>query len=98
MVTVTLPHHLQTLARCDREVTLDIDGAVTQRRILDALETRFPMLRGTIREHVTLKRRPRVRFFAAGEDVTHDSPDAELPDSIARGEQPFMIVGAVAGG
>ena len=98
MVTVTLPHHLQTLARCDREVTLDIDGAVTQRRILDALETRFPMLRGTIREHVTLKRRPRVRFFAAGEDVTHDSPDAELPDSVARGEQPFMIVGAVAGG
>ena len=98
MVTVTLPHHLQTLARCDREVTLDIDGAVTQRRILDALEARFPMLRGTIREHVTLKRRPRVRFFAAGEDVTHDSPDAELPDSVARGEQPFMIVGAVAGG
>lgn len=98
MVNVTLPHHLQTLARCDREVTLDVDGAVTQRRILNALEARFPMLRGTIREHVTLKRRPRVRFFAAGEDVTHDSPDAELPDSIAKGDQPFMIVGAVAGG
>lgn len=98
MVTVTLPHHLQTLARCDREVMLDVDGIVTQRRILDALEARFPMLRGTIREHVTLKRRPRVRFFAAGEDVTHDSPDAELPDAIASGDQPFMIVGAVAGG
>ena len=98
MVNVTLPHHLQTLARCDRQVTLVVDGTVTQRRILDALEVRFPMLRGTIREHVTLSRRPRVRFFAAGEDVTHDSPDAELPDSIANGDQPFMIVGAVAGG
>jgi len=98
MVNVTLPHHLQTLARCDREVTLDVDGPVTQRRILDALEARFPMLRGTVREHDTLKRRPRVRFFAAGEDVTHDSPDAKLPDSIAKGDQPFMIVGAVAGG
>lgn len=98
MVNVTLPHHLQTLARCDREVSLEVDGTVTQRRILDALEARFPMLRGTIREHVTLKRRPRVRFFAAGEDVTHDSPDTELPDSIAKGDQPFMIVGAVAGG
>lgn len=98
MVNVTLPHHLQTLARCDREVALDVDVPVTQRRILDALEARFPMLRGTVREHVTLKRRPRVRFFAAGEDVTHDSPDAELPDSIAKGDQPFMIVGAVAGG
>ncbi len=98
MVNVTLPHHLQTLARCDREVALDVDVPVTQRRILDALEARFPMLRGTVREHVTLKRRPRVRFFAAGEDVTHDSPDAELPDSVAKGDQPFMIVGAVAGG
>ena len=98
MVNVTLPHQLQTLARCDREVALDVDVPVTQRRILDALEARFPMLRGTVREHVTLKRRPRVRFFAAGEDVTHDSPDAELPDSVAKGDQPFMIVGAVAGG
>ena len=98
MVNVTLPHHVQTLARCDREVALAVDVPVTQRHILDALEARFPMLRGTVREHVTLKRRPRVRFFAAGEDVTHDSPDAELPDSVAKGDQPFMIVGAVAGG
>ena len=98
MIRVLLPHHLQTLARCDREVQLDVDGAVTQRSILDALETHDPMLRGTVREHVTLQRRPRVRFFADGEDVSHDSPDAPLPDSIANGDKPFMIVGAVAGG
>ncbi|MDA0681084.1 MAG: MoaD/ThiS family protein [Proteobacteria bacterium] len=98
MIRVVLPHHLQTLARCDREVTVIVDGVVTQRRILDALEARYPMLRGTIREHVTLQRRPRIRFFANSEDVTHDSPDAELPSSIASGELPFMIVGAVAGG
>lgn len=98
IVRVTLPFHLQTLAQCDAEVTLDLSGPVTQRAILDALETHFPMLRGTVREHVTLKRRPRVRFFADGEDVTHDPPDDELPVSIARGEKPFMIVGAVAGG
>lgn len=98
MIRVQLPHHLQTLGRCEREVLLDVTGSVTQRSVLDALESRYPMLRGTVREHVTLKRRPRVRFFAAGEDVSHESPDAPLPDSIARGEQPFMIVGAVAGG
>ena len=98
MIRVVLPHHLQTLARCEREVTVDVDGEVTQRAILDALEARFPMLRGTVREHVTLKRRPRVRFFAAGEDVTHDSPDAALPEPIANGSEPFMIVGALAGG
>lgn len=98
MIRVLLPHHLQTLARCDREVTLDVGTSVTQRSILDALEARYPMLRGTVREHVSQKRRPRVRFFAAGEDVSHDSPDSELPISIASGEQPFMIVGAVAGG
>ena len=98
MIRVLLPHHLQTLARCDREIRLDVTGTVSTRSILDALEERYPMLRGTVREHVTLKRRPRVRFFAAGEDISHDSPDATLPDSIARGEQPFMIVGAVAGG
>jgi len=98
MIRVVLPHHLQTLARCDREVTLNVEGIVTQRSILDALETRFPMLRGTIREHVTLNRRPRVRFFADSEDVTHEPADRELPRSIATGEQPFMIVGAVAGG
>ena len=98
MIRVILPHHLQTLARCDREVTVEVNGAVTQRAILDALEDRFPMLRGTVREHITLKRRPRVRFFADGEDVTHDPPDAALPRAIASGELPFMIVGAVAGG
>ena len=98
MIRVVLPQHLQTLASCEREVTVKVDGAVTQRAVLDALEARYPMLRGTVREHVTLKRRPRVRFFANGEDVTHESADAELPSSIANGEQPFMIVGAIAGG
>lgn len=98
MIRVQLPHHLQTLARCEREVVINVNGAVTQKAVLDALEARYPMLRGTIREHVTLKRRPKVRFFADGEDVSHESPDAELPDSIASGEKPFMIVGAVAGG
>ena len=98
MIRVVLPHHLQTLASCDREVTVEVDGTVTQRAVLDALETRFPMLCGTVREHVTLQRRPRVRFFADGEDVTHESPDAELPQSIVTGAKPFMIVGAVAGG
>jgi len=98
VIRVVLPHHLQTLARCGREVALDVSGPVTQAGILDALEARYPMLRGTVREHVTLKRRPRVRFFAAGEDVSHDPPDAALPASIATGEEPFMIVGAVAGG
>jgi hypothetical protein len=98
MIRVVLPHHLQTLASCDREVTLEVDGKVTQRAVLDALEARYPMLRGTVREHVTMKRRPRVRFFANGEDVTHDSPDDELPNAIATGDLPFLIVGAVAGG
>ncbi len=98
MIRIVLPHHLQTLAGCDREVRLTVEGTATQRSVLDALEARYPMLCGTVREHVTLKRRPRVRFFAAGKDVTHESPDAELPGSIASGEKPFMIVGAVAGG
>ncbi len=98
MIRVVLPHHLQTLARSDREVTVEVYGTVTQRSVLDALEARYPMLRGTVREHVTMIRRPRVRFFADGEDVTHDSPDAELPESIATGDQPFRIVGAIAGG
>jgi len=98
MIRVVLPFHLQTLAHCEREVELDVESPVTQRTILDALENRYPMLRGTVREHVTLKRRPRVRFFADGEDVTHESPDEPLPESIAAGRQPFMIVGAVAGG
>jgi hypothetical protein len=98
MIRVQLPLHLQTLASCDREVELRVDGAVTQSTILDALEARYPMLRGTVREHVTLKRRPRVRFFADGGDVTHEAPDTPLPASIASGEQPFMIVGAISGG
>ena len=98
MIRVVLPHHLQTLARCDREVTVEVNGTVTQRSVLDALEARYPMLCGTVREHVTMKHRPRVRFFADGEDVTHESPDAELPESIRTGDQPFRIVGAIAGG
>lgn len=98
MIRVTLPHHLQVLANCDREVTLEVEGAVSPRSVLEALEARFPMLRGTVREHVTLARRPRVRFFADGRDVSHESPDADLPDAVARGEKPFMIVGAISGG
>ncbi len=98
MIRVVLPFHLQTLARCDREVALEVADSVTQRTVLDALEARYPMLKGTVREHVTLARRPRVRFFAAGEDVTHDSPDEELPRAVVTGDVPFMIIGAVAGG
>lgn len=98
MIRVVLPFHLQTLAGCDREVSLEVEGPVTQRAVLDALEARYPMLRGTVREHITLRRRPRVRFFADSEDVTHQSPDAPLPAAIASGEQAFMIVGAMAGG
>lgn len=97
-IRVVLPFHLQNLAGCEREVTIDVDGAVTPRNVLDALEARYPMLSGTVREHVTMKRRPRVRFFADGEDITHGSPDAELPQTVASGDKPFMIVGAVAGG
>jgi hypothetical protein len=97
-IRVVLPQHLRTLARVDGEVTLAVDGAVTQRSILDALETRYPMLRGTVRDHATQRRRPLVRFFACEEDVTHDSPDEPLPDAIASGAQPFFIVGAIAGG
>ena len=98
MIRVTLPLHLQTLARCESEVTLDVADPVTQTSVLDALEARFPMLRGTVREHGTLKRRPRVRFFADGEDVSHEDPDDELPAAVRAGKRPFMIVGAVAGG
>lgn len=98
MIRIVLPYHLQTLASCDTEVTVTVDGTVTQRKVLDALEARFPMLRGTVREHVTLQRRPRVRFFADGKDVSHASPDDELPAAVTSGERPFMIVGAVAGG
>lgn len=98
MIRILLPHHLQTLGRCGREVSVTVAGPVSQRRVLDALEARYPMLRGTIRHHVTLKRRPMVRFFADGRDVTHDPPDADLPAAIVSGDKPFMIVGAIAGG
>jgi hypothetical protein len=97
-VRLVLPQHLQTLARVDGEVLLAIAGPVTQRTVLDALEHRYPMLRGTIREHVTQRRRPRVRFFANLEDVSHEAPDAPLPDVVASGAEPFMIVGAGSGG
>lgn len=98
MIRVTLPAHLRKLAHVDGEVSLDIGGQITQRSILDALEARYPMLRGTIREHVSGKRRAFVRFFACGEDLSHESPDTPLPEAIATGAQPFMIVGAIAGG
>ena len=98
MIRVVLPLHLQTLAACDREVTLEVEGTVTPASVLDALEARYPMLRGTVREHETLKRRPRVRFFADGRDVTFEPTDAELPPAIASGAAPFMIVGAISGG
>jgi molybdopterin converting factor small subunit len=98
MIRVTLPAHLRKLAQVDGEVKLDVEGAVTQRSILDALEARYPMLRGTIRDHVTQRRRAFVRFFACGEDLSHEPPDAPLPDAVATGSEPFMIVGAIAGG
>ena len=98
MIRVVLSAHLRTLARVNGEVTLEITGAITQRAILDALEARYPMLRGTIREHVTLKRRAFVRFFACEQDLSHASPDAPLPDAVATGAEPFLIVGAMAGG
>jgi molybdopterin synthase sulfur carrier subunit len=98
MIRVTLPAHLRKLAHVDGEVKLDVEGPVTQRSVLDALEARYPMLRGTIRDQVTQQRRAFVRFFASGQDLSHESPDAPLPDAIAAGTEPFMIVGAIAGG
>jgi sulfur-carrier protein len=98
MIRVVLPQHLRTLAGVDGEVTLAVEPPLTQRSILDALETRYPMLRGTVRDHQTKKRRPLVRFFVCAEDVTHESPDAPLPDAIASGAEPFLIIGAIAGG
>lgn len=98
MIRVVLPAHLRTLARVTSEVTLEVEGPVTQRTILDALEARYPMLRGTVRDHVTLKRRAFVRFFACEQDWSHKSPDALLPDAVATGAEPFLIVGAMAGG
>jgi hypothetical protein len=98
MIRVVLPHHLRTLARVGDEVQLELDGTVTQRSILDALEAKYPTLRGTIRDHVTQQRRPLVRFFVCGEDVSHEPPDAPLPDAIVTGAEPFFIMGAIAGG
>jgi molybdopterin converting factor small subunit len=98
MIRVVLPAHLRTLARVDGEVQLDVAGPVTQRTVLDALEARYPMLRGTIRDHATLKRRAFVRFFACEQDLSHESPDAPLPEAVASGVEPFLIVGAMAGG
>jgi molybdopterin converting factor small subunit len=98
MIRVELPAHLRTLARVDGEVALEVPGAVTQRAVLDALEQRFPVLRGAIRDHGTLKRRPMVRYFACAQDVSHEPPDAALPEAVARGEEPFIVLGALAGG
>jgi len=98
MIRVVLPFHLRTLAQVGTEVSLEVPPPVTQRSILDALETRYPMLKGTIREHVTLKRRPLVRFWACEEDVSFNNPDEVLPDAIASGAEPFWVVGAIAGG
>jgi len=98
MIRVVLPHHLRTLAKVGDEVDVDLNGSATVKAILDALENKYPMLRGTIREHNTLKRRPLVRFFACGEDISHQSPDAPLPDAIVKGTEPFFVMGAIAGG
>ena len=98
MIRVVLPAHLRTLARVDGEVALDIAGPATQRSVLDALEARYPALRGTTRDHATQQRRPFIRFFVCSRDVSHDSPDTPLPDAVAAGQEPFLVIGAIAGG
>ncbi len=98
MIRVVLPQHLRTLAQVDGEVQLQVDAPVTQRSVLDALEARYPVLRGTIRDHVTQQRRPFLRFFACEQDLSHELPDAPLPDAVATGAEPFLVVGAIAGG
>ncbi|HWR36800.1 MAG TPA: MoaD/ThiS family protein [Clostridia bacterium] len=98
MIRVVLPAHLRTLARADGEVKLEVEGLATQSSILDALETLYPVLRGTIRDHVTQKRRPFVRFFACEQDLSHEPPDTPLPEAVAAGAEPFLVVGAIAGG
>jgi molybdopterin synthase sulfur carrier subunit len=98
MIRVVLPFHLRTLARVDGEVTLEVAGPVTQRSVLDALEARYPVLCGTIRDHVTQKRRPFLRFFACQQDLSHESPDAPLAEAVVTGAEPFLVVGAIAGG
>ncbi len=98
MIRVILPFHLRNLAHVGSEVTLEVEGAVTQRSVLDALEARYPMLRGVIRDHDTQQRRPFLRFFACEEDLSHNPPDAPLPDAVASGKEPFIVIGAIAGG
>ncbi len=98
MIRVVLPHHLRALAKVGDEVSVDLNGNATVKSLLDALEEKYPMLRGTIREHGTLKRRALVRFFVCGEDISHESPDTLLPDPIVKGEEPFFVMGAIAGG
>ena len=98
MIHVVLPHHLRTLAHVGNEVALDVNGTVTQRTVLDALETAYPMLRGTIRDHTTRERRAFIRFFACQQDLLHESPDTPLPDEVASGKEPFLVIGAIAGG
>ena len=98
MIRVVLPYHLRNLARVDSEVELEVPGPLTIRSVLDALETRYPVLRGTVRDHGTLKRRPFVRFFACKEDLSLESPETPLPEPVVKGEEPFMIIGAMAGG
>ena len=98
MIRVVLPHHLRTLAQVDREVQLEVDGQVTQRSVLDALEVCYPVLRGTLRDHLTQQRRPFVRFFACGQDLSHESPDAPLPEAVCAGTEQFLAIGAMAGG
>ena len=98
MIRVVIPHHLRNLAGTGAEVTVEVDGQVTQRAVLDALERRYPMLRGTIRDHATGQRRSYLRFFACMEDLSHEPPDAPLPDEVAAGTEPYRIVGAIAGG
>jgi len=98
VIRVILPFHLRTLARVDSEVELEVEGVATQRSVLDALEARHPMLRGTIRDHVTRERRPFIRFFACEQDLSHESPGSPLPDAVATGAEPFLVIGAIAGG
>jgi molybdopterin synthase sulfur carrier subunit len=98
VIRVILPQHLRTLAHVGSEVTLEVKGLITQRSVLDALESRYPMLRGTIRDQVTEERRPFLRFFACEEDLSHELPDAPLPDEVASGKEPLLIIGAIAGG
>jgi molybdopterin synthase sulfur carrier subunit len=98
MIRVALPHHLRTLAHVGKEVELSVEGPITIGAVLDAVEDRYPMLRGTIRDHVTHQRRPFIRFFACGQDLSHQPPDVPLPDGVVKGEEPFRVVGAMAGG